>query len=62
MDITIQKAVELGVSSIVPLLTTRCGVHLSDEKADKRHSRWTTVSSRKSLYNTSIKLTKLDGM
>ncbi len=26
MDITIQKAVELGVNSIQPLITTRCGV------------------------------------
>ncbi|HHJ80286.1 MAG TPA: RsmE family RNA methyltransferase, partial [Candidatus Tenderia electrophaga] len=36
MDYTIQKAVELGVSEIVPLLSQRCGVKLNQERMEKR--------------------------
>lgn len=36
MDFTIQKAVELGISSIVPLTSERCGVKLDEKRADKK--------------------------
>ncbi len=40
MDYTIQKAVELGVTAIVPIITTRSVVKLSDERAQKRLAHW----------------------
>lgn len=40
MDLTLQKATELGVTAITPLLTERCGVRLSGERLDKKHSHW----------------------
>jgi 16S rRNA (uracil1498-N3)-methyltransferase len=40
MDYTIQKAVELGVTQITPLLTERCGVKLSEDRWDKRLQHW----------------------
>ena len=40
MDFTIQKAVELGVTEIVPLFSERCGVKLDKERSDKRSSHW----------------------
>ncbi len=40
MDYTIQKAVELGVSRIVPVITTRTVVRLDDKRADKRLAHW----------------------
>lgn len=43
MDFTIQKAVELGVSEITPLITKRCGVHLSQERWDKRLQHWRNI-------------------
>lgn len=43
MDWIIQKAVELGVSSIQPLATTRSVVHLSDERAAKRLQHWKKI-------------------
>ena len=43
MDYTIQKAVELGVSAIVPIITTRSVVKLSDERAQKRLEHWQNV-------------------
>lgn len=44
MDFTIQKAVELGVSSITPLWTTRCDVKLSGDRLEKKHQHWQQVA------------------
>lgn len=40
MDWLLEKAVELGVSSFVPLTTTRSVVRLSRERAERRHAHW----------------------
>ena len=39
-DYAIQKAVELGVTSIVPLLTRRGVVRLDAQRAQRRHAHW----------------------
>lgn len=36
MDFTVQKAVELGVTEITPLVSTRCGVRLKDDRQEKK--------------------------
>lgn len=43
MDFVIQKAVELGVTHITPLITERCNVHLSNEREVKRLKHWQSV-------------------
>lgn len=43
MDYAIQKAVELGVSRIVPVVTSRCNVQLSGDRAEKRWRHWQGV-------------------
>lgn len=43
MDYTIQKAVELGVQAIQPLMAERCVVRLSGERAEKRVAHWQGV-------------------
>lgn len=43
MDYTIQKAVELGVSRIIPLLTERTVVHLSGERLQRRLQHWQSI-------------------
>jgi 16S rRNA (uracil1498-N3)-methyltransferase len=43
MDYTIQKAVELGVSEIVPLFSERCGVRLNHKRQQKRLRHWESV-------------------
>lgn len=43
MDYIIQKAVELGVSHITPLLTERCTVRLDEERREKRLEHWRSV-------------------
>lgn len=40
MDYAIQKAVELGVRRIVPLVTQFCVVNLQQERAEKRLAHW----------------------
>ena len=44
MDITIQKAVELGVNKIIPIKTERSVVKLSQERAEKRLEHWRNVT------------------
>ena len=40
MDLTLQKATELGVARIVPLASERSIVRLSSERADRRVAHW----------------------
>ncbi len=40
MDITLQKAVELGVAAIQPVATERSVVKLKDERAQRRVEHW----------------------
>ncbi len=44
MDYTIQKAVELGVTSIQPIASQRSVVKLSAERAEKRTEHWQNVA------------------
>ncbi len=43
MDFIIQKAVELGVSEIFPIITERCNVRLDYEREQKRMQHWQAV-------------------
>src|ERR1700754_3789575 len=40
MDWTLQKATELGVSAIAPVLTSRSVVRLDEKQAEKKQSHW----------------------
>ncbi|ABE50518.1 16S rRNA (uracil(1498)-N(3))-methyltransferase [Methylobacillus flagellatus] len=44
MDFTIQKAVEMGVSSIQPIFSQRSIVKLTGERAEKRREHWQNVA------------------
>ena len=43
MDFTLQKSVELGVAEIRPVISERCVVRLSGERAEKRMARWQEI-------------------
>src|SRR5436305_231966 len=43
-DLIVQKATELGVRAIAPLVTANADVKLSDERAEKRAERWRRIS------------------
>ncbi|WP_226505498.1 16S rRNA (uracil(1498)-N(3))-methyltransferase [Pseudomonas sp. MWU16-30317] len=44
MDWAIQKATELGVDEITPIVSERCEVRLKDERADKRLQHWRQIA------------------
>jgi 16S rRNA (uracil1498-N3)-methyltransferase len=43
MDLVLQKATELGVTEIVPVVTSRTVVRLTAERRDRRHVHWRNV-------------------
>lgn len=43
MDFTLQKSVELGVASITPIFTARCGVKLQGERLEKKRTQWQKI-------------------
>lgn len=44
MDWLVEKATELGVASIQPLMTERCVLRLSPERAEKKQAHWHSVA------------------
>lgn len=44
LELIIQKAVELGVSEIVPVAMKRCVVKLDEKKAQAKLARWNAIS------------------
>lgn len=44
MDWAIQKATELGVAEITPIVSERCEVRLKDERAQKRQDHWQQIA------------------
>ena len=44
MEFIIQKAVELGVSEIIPVASGRCVVKLDDKKEKSKRARWNTIA------------------
>lgn len=43
MDLILQKACELGVAEVLPVLTERTEVRLQGERAERRHAHWLGV-------------------
>lgn len=44
MEFVIQKAVELGVNEITPLISERCGVKLNAERMQKKQQQWQKIA------------------
>ena len=44
MDYAVQKSVELGVHTIVPVMTQRSGVQLDARRQDKKHAHWQAIA------------------
>ncbi|NMH59242.1 16S rRNA (uracil(1498)-N(3))-methyltransferase [Alteromonas ponticola] len=45
METVLQKAVELGVTEITPLLTERCAVKLDEKRWEKKQQQWLKIIS-----------------
>lgn len=44
MSLIIQKAVELGVASITPLITARSVIKLDEDRFEKKHAQWKNIA------------------
>lgn len=44
MDTIVRQATELGVSSVIPVITSRTVVRLSREKKEKKRKRWQNIA------------------
>jgi 16S rRNA (uracil1498-N3)-methyltransferase len=44
MEFVVQKAVELGVTEITPLLSERCGIKLNAERLAKKQQQWQKIA------------------
>jgi len=44
MDLVVQKATELGVTRIIPVVTSRTIMRLSDERQERRETHWRNVA------------------
>lgn len=44
MEFTVQKSIELGVNTITPLLSERCGVKLDAERMGKKIQQWQKIA------------------
>lgn len=44
MEFVIQKAVELGVNEITPLLSERCGVKVNSDRMEKKQKQWQKIA------------------
>ena len=44
MDLVVQKATELGVTRLVPVLTERSVVQLDEEQSDRKSSHWRAIA------------------
>jgi len=60
MDYTIQKAVELGITRVIPLITEFSNVSLSDQRRENKISHWSSIiigACEQSVRNTIPELT-----
>ena len=44
MEFVIQKAVELGVNEVTPLLSERCGIKIKADRLEKKQQQWQKIA------------------
>lgn len=60
MDLAVQKAVELGVTQITPIVTERCVVQLKGEKQQQRLQHWQKIAQHAAEQSGRTVLPKLE--
>ncbi len=59
MELIIQKTVELGVESVIPVEMNRCVVKLDDKKKKSKVSRWQSISESAAKQSKCNKIPKI---
>ena len=62
MDYTLQKAMELGVTHIVPVMSERVNLRLDDERLAKRYDHWQGVMDSAAMQSCRTQAPKLGTM
>lgn len=62
MDWAVQKAVELGVNQITPLVTERCVIKFNDDKKQQRLQHWQNISQHASEQSGRTKVAELSSI
>lgn len=60
MDLILQKATELGVYRIVPIITTRSIIKWDDKKQDKKIERWHRICKEASEQSHRLEIPKIE--
>ena len=60
LELVIQKATELGVARVVPLITERAVVRLKEERLEKRLSRWNRIALEAAKQSQRAKVPTVD--
>ena len=62
MELIIQKAVELGVNSIIPLKLTRCVVKLDNKTELKKIERWQKIAESAAKQSGRLNIPKIENV
>lgn len=60
MDFVLQKATELGVAEIVPVITERTLIKINDDNMDKKITRWTRICKEASEQSHRTTIPKIE--
>jgi 16S rRNA (uracil1498-N3)-methyltransferase len=62
-DLVVQKAVELGVTKLVPLLTKRCDIKIKDAKdVEKKSERWRKIALEAAKQTGRARLMRIESL
>ena len=62
MELVMQKAVELGVSAVVPVETARTVVHLKADKAEGKRARWQAICEAAAMQSRRTAIPEVRGV
>ncbi|HHW68725.1 MAG TPA: 16S rRNA (uracil(1498)-N(3))-methyltransferase [Tenericutes bacterium] len=62
MDLILQKATELGVSKIIPIITERSIIRLDGDKFNKKKERWKKIVKEASEQSKRINIPTIDNL
>ena len=62
MDLIVQKCTEMGVSSVIPVITDRVIVKLDDKSAIKKIERWNKIAIEASKQSGRQKISSVDNV
>ena len=62
MELIIQKAVELGVSEVIPVEMKRCVVKLEEKKADSKIARWQSIAESAAKQSKCTKIARVQSV